>query len=459
MSTLRNNASKGVPVTPPKANVRGYGHSIAAGFNATRQGVTDMYPRLFSYLDPAQYTCSYMGHSGNWTGEMLGQAWGDVAVFADPNAINIFLYMEVVNSVNHYIGVGYTTAAAATMAIADHRAMFLLARRAGFSIVGSYTFWHPDGYGSNALQCIDLINQGLRDMLADGTLTFLVDLAVDPMFAVTGPGSPTISSDGLHPSDNGHQCIADRTLAPMRAAYEAMVGNTHSFLPTDVGNCIWWYEADAAYLTKDGSNNVSQMKDRSSWAFDINAAGALRPVYNASNAAFGNQPTVNGLASTMTTTLTLDLSTTKTVQVINLYTCASSNTIVCELSTNSASQTTAFRVQSNPPGVFAPGNVGLSQATATAPGAAKSVSFIIDNTVSVAQCDMLVEGITAPGIVRVDAPNTNLFGAAFTLSLFGRSGGALPSNMALAASIAFSRKLTGPELVQVLAYLQAKWPH
>lgn len=440
------------------AKVRGYGHSIAAGFNATRQGVTDMYPRLFSYLDPAIYSCSFAGHSGNWTGEMLGQARDDVDLFVDPTKINIFLYIEVVNSVNHYIGVGYTTAAAATQAIADHRAMFQRARDAGYRIIGSYTFYHPDGYGSNAIQCIDLINQGLRDMLTDKTIDFLVDLQVHPEFQVTGTGSTTISSDGLHPSDNGHQRIADLTLGPMRAAYERESGLSHVFRPTDIGQCIWWYEADAAYLTKDGSNNVSQMKDRSSWAFDINAAGALRPVYNASNAAFGNRPTVDGLASTMTSALSLDLTFTKKAHIINLYTCASSNTIVCELSTNSASQTTAFRVQSNPPGIFVPGNVGLSQATATAPGAAKSISFTLDNTISSAQCDMLVEAVAAPGIARVDAPNTNALGS-FTLSLFGRSGGSLPSNMSLAASLAFSRKLTGPELAQVLSYLSAKWPH
>lgn len=456
---MRVNVAKGLSDgSRPRCNVRGYGHSIAEGYNATRMTVTSFYPRLFSYLDPAQYTCSFKGHSGNWTGEMLGQATDDVAAYVDPNAVNVFLYLEVVNSMNHYIGIGMSTAAAATQAIADHRAMFALARAAGYQGIGSYTFYHPDGYGANALQCIDLINTGLRAMLADGTIDFLIELATAPEFQVTGAGSTTMSGDGLHPNDNGHQCMADRTLAPLRAFYEGQTAATHTFLPTDVGNCLWWYEADAAWLVKDGSNNVSTLKDRSSWAFDLTAAGALRPVYVPSNAAFGNQPTVNGLASTMTSALSVDLTFTKTVHIVNLYTCASSNTVVCELSTNSASQTTAFRVQSNPPGIFAPGNVGLSQATATAPGAAKSVSFVLDNTVSTAQCNLLVEAVTAPGIARVDAPNTNAFGS-FTLSLFGRAGGALPSNMSLAASIAFSRKLTGPELAQVLAYLTAKWPH
>lgn len=461
MSSLRLDVSRGGGGSP-RCNIRGYGHSIAQGFNATRMGVTDMYPRLFSYLDPVQYTGTYTGHSGNWTYEMLGLASGDVDPFIDTTAVNIFLYIEVINSVSFYFSVGFggsVPSVIATQVIKDHRAMFLGRRAAGFQYVVAYTMYAIYGNSSLFYQALALVNQGLRDMQTEGVIDVIVDLATDPRFAVTGPaGTVPYVADGIHPTDAGHQVIADLTLPVVRALYEGATGNTHVFRPTDIGNCLWWYEADVSWLVKDGSNNVSTLKDRSSWVFDLTAAGALRPVYNPSNAAFGNQPTIDAVSATMGTALSLNPSFAQTLQVINLYKCTSSNTIVCEYSANAPTHTDAFQITSGPPTINATGNVGLSRAIASAVTVPQSISFILDNTVSTSQCNILVEALTAPGISRLDAPNTNVLGT-YPLFMFGRSGGSLPSTMSLAASLAFYKKLSVPELASVLNYLKGKWPH
>lgn len=464
MSSMRLDVARGgLPPFIP-ANIRGYGHSIAAGGNATRIGTTDFYPRTRSNLDPALYTLTYVGHPGQWTAQMLPQAAADVDAFYDPNKINIFLYIEVINSVSHYmVDLGMTATAAAPLIIADHLSMFSGRKTTGFQICLAYTMYHPFGFNAQQMLCVDLINQGLRDAVGGGVLDGIIDIAVDSRFAVTGPpGTSLTVDDNTHPTDFGHQIMADIGTPIIQAKYEALGGVAHPYLPSSIGQLLWWYEADPAFVTFDGSNRISLVKDRSGWVYDLSAAGAARPTWNSSNILYGSKPTIDTVNNCMTTALNVNMSFTKSFEVVWLFQCTNANAIIMELSSNSSSFADTFLAQfhnaTTGPEITTYGNVTNSIARATGPTTVKMVSFSVDNTVSTNQCNLLSEGATAPGITHIDAPNTNFFGNR-PLNLFARNGVVAGGTMSTGICIAFSKILSPTERAGLLAYAMAKWPH
>lgn len=66
-----------------------------------------------------------------------------------------------------------------------------------------------------------------------------------------------------------------------------------AWAPSDVAGLMAWWDAAAAYMTKDGSNYVSQWSDRSSSArHATQATGANQPLWVSSVAALNNLPAV-----------------------------------------------------------------------------------------------------------------------------------------------------------------------
>lgn len=466
MSSLRIDVSRGGLPPFPLANIRGYGHSIAFGGNATRVGVTNFYSRIATLLDPTRFTLSYVGHPSQYTLQMLPQAAADVDAFYVPGKINIFMYMEVINSVSYYMAtLGQSAATAATNALADHMAMFAGRKAAGYQVCIAYTMYQPFGFSAQNMACVDLINAGLRAAVGGGVIDAVIDIAAtaDPRFTITGPpGTSLVVADNTHPNDFGHQCIADDSMASIYAQYTLRGGPSHLFTPNDLTQLLFWYEADTTSATFDTSNNVSLLKDKGSWLFDMSASGAARPKWNANNALYGGKPTIDAFNSCMTTALNVDLTYTKTFQIILLYQCTNTGTIMFEHSSSYSTHSDAFLFQyhnvSTGPEITTSGNVGNSIVRTTGPTNVRSVSFIVDNTVSTNQCVILDELAVASGTFPIDAPNTNL-GGLYPMNIFARNGVIAPSTMSLAAALCFSRKLSTPELTLILNYLQAKWPH
>lgn len=463
MSSLRNDISRGALPPYLPANVRGYGHSIAFGGAATRIGVTNFFPRLFHDLN-SDYVCSYTGHPSQWTAQMLPQAAADVDAFVVANKVNIFMYMEVINSVSHYMAdLGQNKATAAVNAIADHLTMFTARKAAGYQICIAYTMYHPFGFNSDQNDCCDLINQGLRNMVGHGILDAVIDLAIDPRFAITGPpGTSLTIADNTHPTDFGHQVIADLSRPVLQNLFHATGAPLPVWSPNDLGQVVWWYEADPSWVVFDVSNKISQLTDRTSWLFHLTAAGANRPTWNTGNVLWGGMPSIDAASNVMSTALTVDMSYTKSFEIVHAFRCTTTGGIMAEFSASSGGFADTWLMQwaavLTGPHMTTFGNVGNSILRSTGPTTPSTISFTVNNNVSVHQCDGFSEGTTVPGAFYIDAPNTNLFGNR-TLYMFARSGPIAPSTMTMAISICFSRVLTGPERTLLLAYIQAKWPH
>lgn len=466
MSSLRLDISQGA--TPPylPANIRGYGHSIAFGGAATRVGTTNFYPRLFHDLGTTDYTCSYLGHPSQSTRDMLPQAAADVDAYVVADKINIFMYMEVINSVSYYMagppGLGKVAAAAA--AIADHLTMFAARKAAGYQIGIAYTMYHPFGFNADQNDCVDLINQGLRDAVGHGIgINAVIDVGVDPRFAITGPpGVSVVVSDNTHPTDYGHQIISDLSLPVVRSLFHATGAPLPTWVPNDLGQLVWWYEADPSFVVFNLSNKVTQWTDRTSWLFHLTASGANSPTWNASNATWSGKPSIDAAANWMTTALNVDMSYTKTFEMVLVYQCTNTGPIVAEFSNSSSSFADTWIIQYanilTGHHLVTFGNVGNSFARTTGPTTPRAVSFCVQNVSPTNQVSVLDEGTTAAGLVQGNAPNTNLFGLR-PLNLFARSGNVAPATMTTVFCACFSRVLTGPERTQLLAYIQGKWPH
>lgn len=452
----------GPPLPPPKhVNIRGFGHSFVAGEGAYPEpGFMD---RMERSLDSSWYTMSHLGHPGYRTDQLLPLAPAEVDAYLVVGKINIFIYMEIVNSIAFWLptlGVGPTI----THLLATHLQMALERKVAGWDYVILYTNYPGATYTDDAKTVLAGVNAGLKAMVGGGIVDAVVDLAADPRFQVP-IGLPSVV-DGLHPSPYGHACLSDISLPVLyRAAEIRYRAPQHQWSPLDIGEVMFWYEADAAYLTKDGSNNVSELQDRSPWRYHLGASGALRPVYNPAHVAFSGKPTVDGAASCMTSTRVVDVTYTKKVYLVMLYRATTSGTILSELSANSTSNALTWRLVSTSVGAGGPevddnGNVGTSYARSPLPTSpqVKSVSFLVDHTTNPDQCKVLSEGVLVPGQAHADAPNTSYFGS-FALNVFGRQGGSLTSGMSLAAYIGFSRVPSSPELTTLLSYLQQKWTH
>jgi len=391
---------------------------------------------------------AHLGHGGFYTAQLLPLAAADVDVHLVAGKVNVFIYMEIVNSISHY-DTGSNDAFIVSQTVADHVAMFVARRAAGWNFCIHVNMYYPSYYDARLRSIMDSINAALR--ARTDIINATVDLAVDTEINQVPANFNVINSgDGIHPLDYGHLCIYDDALVVIQNLYASITIVTIPFDPATLGRLLWRFTPESANLVVDGSNNVSTWYDRSTWGFDLTAAGALRPVFSGG--------TVNGAgSSTMTTALSAILSFTSRVEVFAQCSLASANTILAELSTNYTAVADSFGVLTsagNAPEMAAVGNVGTSSDIATAVAGLQKWSFILDNTVSTNQVSILLNGAPAAGQVHVDAPNTNALAPSpgRTLSVFGRAGGTLGSTASIKRLLIFGRPLTAPQRAALLAW-------
>ena len=460
MSSLAYGVSQGGLSIAKLCNVRAFGHSYAGGAGATRQGTTDMFPRVERTIDPTRYTMSHEGFGGYataiGTNQLAPLAAVHVDAYLDPTKYNVHLYIETINSVSWYMNsLGQTAAQAGPNVLADMLAYFAARRAAGWDKLIAFAFFHPAGQTGYA--AIDYVNTGLFAAKASGLIDDVVDMSLDARI-------PANSADTIHPNDFGYQLIADLTLPVLQRVYEKLPGVPgHIFSPAEVGQLLWWFEADTSTVTRDSDNNVSVLSDKSGWGFDLLASSAARPHWNASNPNdWRRKPTIDASSHVMTSGVNLDLSFTKQIYIIHLYSAGSG--LMVEFGSNAGLVADAFALYhasaATGPEINAKGNAGTSYARANNPDMPRMISFSIDNTGPTPQCGVTNEGVVMPGLAVSNAGNSNFFGSARRLSFFGREGGAGPfSVMSLGASIAFSQIPTAAQLSKVFAYFKAKWPH
>jgi hypothetical protein len=199
----------------PKVNIRGYGHSIVAGANATNIGVNNFMAIVRDTLDPSVYTMTYLGRGGFTTAALLPLAAADVDAFLVDGKANVFLYMNIINGL---------TAAEVNQTIEDHRQMYLQRRAAGWDFIIAYTLYYVAYFTAEERAGEDLVNQAHRDWVGTGLLDGVVDIANDSRFAVTGPpGVSDVVDDNVHPNNLGHSYIAEDSLPVINGLYASRI--------------------------------------------------------------------------------------------------------------------------------------------------------------------------------------------------------------------------------------------
>lgn len=480
IASSQKKAGSGGAIVFPKANVVLSGHSFVAGADATRLGTTDHAARIKNSLDPTIFTFTAIGHGGFRTGhagdgsgnQLFPLAPTEIDPLRKAGQVNFLLYEEVINSIGWYqtaSGGSLDSFTATSTTIADYAAYLAARRAAGWTpankaYIGACTMY-PVAYFPTIP--IFPANQDYRQSCRDVNAAIRSGLDLDFLMAefeldaLTGhdPIDNRIysSSDNLHPTDWGHQLYADRIIRTIYAQYALRTGFSLPWDPRLLGNIIFRYEADRGQIVYTGDTNaVSSWTDKSTWAYDLSAAGALRPTWNAANKS------VDGAGgATMTTALTADLSFASQLEAFAVYHCSSVGTIVVEYSPDYTSVANAWAITGDTagaPAIIEKGNLGNSYAIGSSFPGMKAASLILDNTKSSGQGDVLLDGGEA-SVTRVDAPNTNAFGQ-YKLSVFGRAGGSLGSTMQLDTLIVFSAPLSSSDRSQLLSWAynrRAQW--
>lgn len=419
------------------------GHSFVFGVNASRIGTTDFASRLKHSFDPAIFSYASIGHSGFRTGGpaqdptacLYPLAPTEVDPLIKPGMLNILLYMEMINSITHYQAGSPPAAQVTANVIADMTAFYQARRDAGWkngNLIGGWCMVPEAPWPVQYQQCaVDVSAWHRGTAISSGLIDFVVDPTVDSEYATGIAAQP----DGIHPNDYLMQVLADYGYAAVLQQYAAHTGSTAAWDPMLIGRIAFRYEAARPWLIYNGdTRKVSSWADRSTWGYDLSAAGGLQPTWNAAG------PSVDGSGSTMVTGINVDLTYTKKLEVFAVIKDASTSGIICEFGNNYTSLADAFAVQTDASGkiqIAEVGAVGVSSATADAIAGTKHVTWGLDNTASTNQGNIIVDGAAAPGLVRVDAPNANAFGT-HPLSVLGRAGGTLTSTMSIGVLIAFA---------------------
>lgn len=465
----------------PPANVVLSGHSFVAGADATRLGITDHASRIKNSLDPKIFTFTAIGHGGYRTGH-VGDGSGNQLFPLAPTEIdplrkagqlNFLLYEEVINSIGWYQsgpGGALDSGPTTTLTISDMNAYFAARRAAGWtsanqSYIGACTMY-PVAYfpaGPPSFPVTQDYRQSVRDVntYVRGLTATDFLMAEFELDALTGhdPIDNRIysSSDNLHPTDWGHQLYADRIIRNIYAQYALRTGISLPWDPRLLGNIIFRYEADRGSIVYTGDTHlVSAWSDKSTWAYDLSASGAARPTWNAPNKSLDGTG-----ATAMTTALTADLSFTSQLEAFAVYHCSSTGTIVVEYSPDYTSVSDAWALTGDVAGapcIIEKGNVGVSNAIGSTFPGIKAVTFLLDNTKSSGQGDILIDGVEATA-TRIDAPNANALGK-YKLSVFGRAGGSLGSTMQLDTLLVFSAPLSSVDRAQLISWAynrRAQW--
>lgn len=209
---------------PLLSEVFGTGNSVAAGIGAST-GSLSMYPRTFAALDAASpniYTDNYNGHPGYTVDDLAPLAASEVDSNIVAGKLNICLMLEVINTIGHYVGtLGQDGTTAGNNALADHLAYYAARKAAGWDVVIAYCVWVPFDSQSdpNRVTAYGIVNAGLAAAVGGGSIDAVVRLDQDSRLVPTSLSPTTYFADGTHPSDAGHQVIADLTAPVIEAKY------------------------------------------------------------------------------------------------------------------------------------------------------------------------------------------------------------------------------------------------
>jgi hypothetical protein len=242
-----------------------------------------------------------------------------------------------------------------------------------------------------------------------------------------------------------------------------------SFSPTQIPNLALWLDAaDASTITVDGSNNVSEWRDKSGNARHLTQGTALnRPSYV--TGVLNGLPVVRPdgvndfLESSAQTAATWYGSGTQQITYIALFALvtqkAGENNIAMGLNTAVGGGTNRLLIERQPVGV------GVSELILTAGGVQVNVTAAPQ-----AGTSWFVETIRwtnagTPTMRRTNTAGTNTYNATGTLTgtmadnqraLVGY-GATLAANFNLAEKLIYARNISDTEVAQIEAALLAKW--
>ena len=211
-------------------NIRGYGHSVAAGFNASSIGTTDMYPRTIQALQaaaPGIYSLSYLGHPGEQISQWTADISTDITPYWVDGAVNILCVIELFNSLNNYAAANpsWTSSQIATQVVSDTIAYCAAVKAVKPWLIVLYMTYTPyvdflDPIRSAALtQIIATLNAAVGQGNVDAVIRLDQDATLDVGFQSAPPTA--ITDDGTHPIDAGHQRIANATVPVIATLYSA----------------------------------------------------------------------------------------------------------------------------------------------------------------------------------------------------------------------------------------------
>jgi len=211
-------------------SIRGYGHSVAYGGNASSVGTTDMYPRTIQALQaaaPGRYNLTYLGHPGEHVAQWMGEIATDITAYYVDGEVNILCMIELFNSISYYnsINPSWTATQLANQTVADTIAWCAAVKAAKPWLIVLYMTYKPFGFFGNATlsAALDQTISQLVALVGAGNIDAVVrldqDATLDAGFQTAPPN--TITNDGTHPLDPGHQLIANDTVPVIEALYAA----------------------------------------------------------------------------------------------------------------------------------------------------------------------------------------------------------------------------------------------
>lgn len=220
---------------------------------------------------------------------------------------------------------------------------------------------------------------------------------------------------------------------------------SRAFVPTDISGLALWLDAsDAASLTLDGSNNVSQWSDKSGNARNVTQSNFFRrPSYTAASQINGvNVVKFDGTDDLLTAYFT-SIPQPATVFVVARF-----------------GSLTGFRVlydslSTNPHGMYTSGTVLVLEA-----GSSLNIN---GGTVTV-NASLLASGVynSTSSILRLNrtqiaSGNAGAFALTNGISFGANRNGSAPFQGDIAEFAYYSRVLTAGEITQVEDYLKNKW--
>lgn len=228
--------------------------------------------------------------------------------------------------------------------------------------------------------------------------------------------------------------------------------NGSAFTPASIANLTFWIDAsDAASITVDGSNNVSQWNDKSGNGFHAGQSNsAKRPSYTGSNQIKGrNVPNFDGSNDNLITTGTMSVSQPNTTFVVFKYPSGLSTTTRYLFDGSVNRQFIIVATPTTPSQInFGAGTtVGITSLT----GIENATSYVT-SVFNGASSQVRVNGVQR----STGNPGTNGVGTALVIGAFQSQAGSFWQGM-IAEILIYSRALSGSEITTLESYLSSKW--